>query len=102
MGGARSRRRFCPWAVLAEDTAGEPKRSGDGQEEMIRILRSARQSAVKARTQAANQLCRLCWLPHRRTYATFSLRELPTKSLVDTCALLRPGAAPNDAQTATK
>jgi transposase len=40
-------------AVLAKDTAGEPK-SADGQVEMIRILRSARQSAVKARTQAAN------------------------------------------------
>jgi hypothetical protein len=41
--------------VLADDTAGEPK-SADGQAEMIRTLRSARQSAVKARTQAANQL----------------------------------------------
>ena len=42
-------------AVMADDTAGEPK-SGDGQVEMIRTLRSVRQSAVKARTQAANQL----------------------------------------------
>ena len=67
---------------------------------MIRILRSARQSAVKARTQAANQLQALLvtapeGLRHR-------LRELPTKSLVDTCARFRPGASPNDVQTATK
>ena len=66
-------------AVLADDTTGEPK-SADGQVEMIRILRSARQSAVKARTQAANQLQALLvtapeGLRHR-------LRELSTKSLV--------------------
>lgn len=42
-------------AVLAREALGEPK-SGDGKEEMIRVLRSARQSAVKARSQAANQL----------------------------------------------
>jgi len=42
-------------AVLAGEAIGEPK-SGDGQVEMIRVLRSARQSAVKARSQAANQL----------------------------------------------
>ena len=68
---------------------------------MIRILRSARQSALKARTQAANQLQALLvtaapeGLRHR-------LRELPTKGLVDTCARFRPGASPNDVQTATK
>lgn len=36
-------------AVLAGETAGEPK-SGDGRVEMIRVLRTARRSAVKART----------------------------------------------------
>lgn len=86
-------------AVLANDTAGEPK-SADGQVEMIRILRSARQSAVKARTQAANQLQALLVtapedLRHR-------LRKLPTKNLVDACARLRPGAGPNDVHRATK
>jgi hypothetical protein len=30
------------------------------------------------------------------------LRELPTKDLVDTCARFRPGAGPDDVQTATK
>src|SRR5919206_785051 len=42
-------------AVLAGETAGEPK-SADGRVEMIRALRAARRSAVKARSQAANQL----------------------------------------------
>jgi transposase len=42
-------------AVLAGEVAGVPK-SGDGEVEMIRILRSARRSAVKARVQAANLL----------------------------------------------
>lgn len=37
-------------AALAGETAGEPK-SGDGRVEMIRVLRSARRSAVKARSQ---------------------------------------------------
>ncbi len=42
-------------AVLAGEAAGVPK-SGDGKVEMIRTLRSARRSAVKARVQAANLL----------------------------------------------
>jgi transposase len=42
-------------AVLAGETSGMPK-SGDGRVEMIRALRAARRSAIKARTQAANQL----------------------------------------------
>ena len=42
-------------AVLSGEALGEPK-SADGKVEMIRVLRSARHSAVKARSQAANQL----------------------------------------------
>ena len=42
-------------AVLAGEAAGVPK-SADGKVEMIRTLRSARRSAVKARVHAANQL----------------------------------------------
>jgi transposase len=37
-------------AVLAGEASGVPKRSGDGRVEMIRALRTARRSAVKART----------------------------------------------------
>jgi transposase len=53
-------------AVLAGEALGEPK-SGDGRVEMIQVLRSARQSAVKARSQAANQLSRPYWLRRQRT-----------------------------------
>jgi hypothetical protein len=42
-------------AVLAGEAVGLPK-AADGRVEMLRTLRRARQSAVKARTQAANQL----------------------------------------------
>jgi transposase len=46
-------------AVLAGEASGLPK-SADGRVEMIRTLRVARRSAIKARTQAANQLSRAC------------------------------------------
>lgn len=86
-------------AVLAGETAGEPK-SGDGQVEMIRTLRSARQSAVKARSQAANQLqALLVTAPEELRHR---LRDLPTKDLVVTCARFRPGKEPDDVWTATK
>jgi transposase len=42
-------------AVQAGTVVGHPK-AGDGRVEMIRTLRLARRSAMKARTQAANQL----------------------------------------------
>ena len=85
--------------MLADDTAGEPK-SADGQAEMIRTLRSARQSAVKARTQAANQLqALLVTAPEKLRHR---LRKLPTKNLVDTCGRFRPGSEPDEVHTATK
>src|ERR687898_3317508 len=86
-------------AVLAGEAVGEPK-SGDGRVEMIRTLRSARQSAVKGRSQAANPLQALLVtapedLRHR-------LRDLPTKDLLPACARFRPGNDLGDVQTATK
>ena len=42
-------------AVLAGTATGVPK-DADGKVEMIRALRTTRRSAVKARTQAANQM----------------------------------------------
>ncbi len=72
-------------AVLAGEALGEPK-SGDGKVEMIRTLRSARQSAVKARTQAANQLQAL--LVSAPEVLRHRLRELPTKELVATPVLV--------------
>jgi transposase len=86
-------------AVLAGEAVGEPK-SADGKVEMIRVLRSARQSAVKARSQATNQLKALLVtapedLRHR-------LRSIPTKELVATCARLRLASDPDDVRTASK
>src|SRR5215211_4706579 len=67
---------------------------------MIRALRAARRSAVKARTQAANQLQGLRvtaseQLRHR-------LRGLSTKELVSVAARFRLGDGPSDVPTATK
>jgi transposase len=45
--------------VLAGEASGVPK-SGDGRVEMIRALRAARRSAIKARTQAAKTSSRAC------------------------------------------
>ncbi len=87
-------------AVLAGEALGEPK-SGDGKVEMIRTLRSARQSAVKASTQAANQLQALL-LVTAPEVLRHRLRKLPTKELVATCARLRPGDDPGNIETTTK
>jgi transposase len=86
-------------AVLAGEAAGVAK-SADGRVEMIRTLRSARHSAVKARSQAANQLQGFVVtapeeLRHR-------LRELTTKKLVSVAARMRPGKDPDDVEAATK
>ena len=86
-------------AVLAGETSGVPN-SGDGCVEMIRALRAARRSAMKARTQAANQLQGLRLtapdiLHHR-------LRGLSTKELVAVAGRFRFGDAPHDVPTATK
>ena len=86
-------------AVLAGEAVGEPK-SGDGRVEMIRTFRSARRSAVKARSQAANQLKAL--LVTAPEGLRQRLRGLSTKKLVATCARLRPGDDPDNIETATK
>jgi transposase len=86
-------------AVLAGEAAGVPK-SADGKVEMIRTLRSARRSAVKARVHAANQLqAMLVTAPEglRRR-----LGGLPTKELVTLAARFRPGAHPEDVEEATR
>ena len=86
-------------AVLAGETAGVPK-SGDGRVEMIRTLRGARRSAVKARVQAANLLqSMLVTAPEKLRQR---LRGLPTRELVDVAARLRPDADPGDVEGATK
>ena len=85
--------------VLAGETSGVPK-SGDGRVEMIRALRAAPRSAMKARTQAANQLQSL------RVRAPDKLldrlRGLSTKELVAVAARFRIGDDPRDVPSATK
>jgi transposase len=86
-------------AILAGEASGVPK-SGDGRVEMIRALRAARRSAIKARTQAANQLQGL------RVTAPEELRRrlrgLSTKELVSVAARFRLADGPRDVPTATK
>jgi transposase len=86
-------------AVLSGETAGVPK-SADGRVEMIRALRTARRSAVKARGQAANQLQALV------VTAPDTLRErlrwLSTRRLVATACRFRPGTQPETPEAATK
>jgi transposase len=86
-------------AVLAGEASGVAK-SGDGTVEMIRTLRAARRSAVKARTQAANQLQSLrVTAPEEMRHR---LRGLPTKELVSVAARFRLGDDPHDVPSATK
>jgi transposase len=83
-------------AVLSGDATGVPK-SGDGEVEMIRVLRVARTTAIRARTQAINALHGLV------VTAPVELRErlqdLSGPRLVRTCAALRVGpvTAPTEA-----
>jgi transposase len=85
--------------VLAGEASGVPKRS-DGRVEMIRVLRAARRSAVKARTQAANQLQGLRVTAPEQLLKR--LRGLSTKELVSVAARFRLGDDPRDVPTATR
>ena len=84
-------------AVLA-GVADAPPKSGEGEVEMIRMLKSAKDSAVKARTQAANQMKALI------VTAPAQLREtldgLTTAALVTRCAGFRPGRLDNPTMAA--
>ena len=85
--------------MLVGETSGVPK-SGEGRVEMIRALRAARRSAMKARTQAANQLQGLrVTAPEQLRHR---LRGLSTKELVSVTVRFRLGDDPRDVPTATK
>jgi transposase len=86
-------------AVQAGTATGQPK-AGDGKVEMIRSLRLARRSAVKARTQAANQLKALLVTAPDGLRA--QLRSLPPIELVTTAARLRPDQVPATPTDAAK
>jgi len=75
-------------AVLSGEASALPK-SADSQVEMIRALRAARSSAIKARTQAINALKAL--VVTAPADLREQLRALSSTQLVRTCARLRPG-----------
>ena len=86
-------------AVLSGRALSTPK-THDGPVEAIRVLKLVRSSAVKARTQAVNQL--------KNTLVTAPaelrepLRRLSVRALVATCARLRPSGPAGDPVAATK
>jgi len=75
-------------AVLSGEAAGAPK-AGDDLVEMIRVLRVARSSAIKARTQAINALRSLLVTAPPELREQLGARS--TSRLVDKAARLRPG-----------
>jgi transposase len=86
-------------AVLAGTATGRPK-SGDGPVEMVRALQVARRSALRARTQAANQLHALVVTapaPLRER-----LRGLSLRKRVATAAAFRSRATLGTPTAATK
>ncbi len=86
-------------AVQANTATGEPK-AADGMVEMVRALRVVRRSAVKARTQAANQLRALLVTAPEELRA--KLRGLCATKLVATASRFRPGTLTDDLAAATK
>jgi transposase len=86
-------------AVQAGTALGQPK-AGTGQVEMIRALTLARHSAMKARTQAANQMHAL--LVTAPLELRTALRRLSVAKLVSTAAGFRPGRRLENPVGATK
>jgi len=86
-------------AALSGTATGAPK-SRDGCVEAIRTLRVARSGAVKARSQAINQLKSL--LITAPAQLREQLRHLSTTALLATCARLRPTDELADPEQATK
>lgn len=86
-------------AVQAGTALGQPK-TADGHVEMVRTLRLARSSAVKARTQAANQLHGLVITAPDPLRG--ELRGLRLAQLVVRAAQFRPGPRPSTPVAAVK
>jgi transposase len=84
-------------AVQAQQ--GSVPKAGDGQVEMIRSLRVARTSAIKARTQAVNALKALVVTEPEELRE--QLRELSAVRLVQTAAALEPGPVTTPVAAAT-
>jgi len=74
--------------VLAGIAKGTPK-AGDGPVEMLRMLKLAKDSALKSRTQAMNQIRAIVVTTAAELRET--LTDLPARQLVNQCAAFRPG-----------
>lgn len=85
-------------AALNGDATGTPK-AGGGPVESVRVLRLARRSAVKARTQAANQINGL--IVTSPDQLRCRLRDLDTDDRVAICTRFRTGDVADPAE-ATK
>ena len=77
-------------AVLSGQATGTPK-TGNGPVEAIRMLSVARRSAIKARTQAINQLHAL--VVTAPDQVKHQLQGLSPRARVKVCAGFRPGTA---------
>ena len=86
-------------AALSGTATGLPK-TRNGVVESIRALRVTRSSAVKARTQATNQLRAL--LLSGPAELREQLRQLSATTLIATCSRLRPTSELSDPEQATK
>jgi transposase len=75
-------------AALNGEADGAPKR-GDGPVEAIRMLQLTRRSAVKARTQASNQIDSL--IINAPDELRARLRDVDTKQRINICSRFRPG-----------
>lgn len=75
-------------------------KTGTGAVEALRVLRTTMRCAIKARTQAINQLRSLLDTGPSDLRAELAL--LPTKALIERARRLRPGPDPTDPTTATK
>ena len=79
---------------------GTPPKGADGEVEMIRVLRLARRSAVKARAEALNQLRAL--LDTAPEALRDEMCDLSACSLIRKASRLRPGRRPHSVLVATK
>ncbi len=75
--------------VLSGEATATPKRR-DGIVEAIRVLQIARRSAIKARTQAGQQIRSMVVTAPPELHA--SLADLTLKRQIERCARFRPGA----------
>ena len=84
-------------AVLSRDAAAMPK-TGDGPVESLRMLRVARRSAIKARTQAINQFQSI--LDTAATSVREDLAGRPLRTAIDRATRFRPTQLTDPAQGA--